>query len=106
MSAEPSTTRLVLAEVMDERIRQDLKWGVQNHLDGTGRPHSTHKPVRARRDCEMAFAAGRGTWRHIFIEEVAEAEAESDVARLREELIQVAAVAVAWVEAIDRRSAS
>lgn len=93
----------VINEVLAERERQDAKWGEQNHPDGTGQPHAAHKPYRARRDCENAFAAGRGTWRHILVEEVAEAEAESDVFRLREELIQVAAVAVAWVEAIDRR---
>ena len=38
------------------------------------------------------------------IEEVAEAVASTDVVVLREKLINVAAVAVAWVEAIDRRS--
>lgn len=93
----------VLEEVAAERIRQNAKWGEQNHPDGTGQPHAAHKPYRARKDCESAFEEGRGTWRHILIEEVAEAEAESDVWRLREELIQVAAVAVAWIEAIDRR---
>ena len=93
----------VLEEVSRERVAQQAKWGEQNHPDGTGLPHAAHKPIRAQRDCEAAFANGRGTWRHILIEEVAEAEAESDRTRLREELIQVAAVAVAWVEAIDRR---
>lgn len=34
----------------------------------------------------------------------AEALAESDPARLRAELVQVAAVAVCWIEAIDRRA--
>lgn len=57
----------------------------------------------ARRDCASAFRVGKGTWRHILQEEVAEAFAELDPAPLREELIQVAAVAVAWIEAIDRR---
>ena len=32
--------------------------------------------------------------------------AEVEPAKLREELIQVAAVAVAWIEAIDRREVS
>ena len=36
------------------------------------------------------------------MEEVAEAFEEHDPARLRSELVQVAAVAVAWVEKIDR----
>lgn len=41
----------------------------------------------------------------MLLEEVAEAFAESDDARLRAELVQVAAVAQAWIESIDRRSA-
>lgn len=94
----------VIGEVVAERLRQDAKWGEQNHPDGTGRDHATHKEIRAKRDCERAFAAGRGTWRHIFIEEAAEVEGAKDEALLRAELIQVAAVAVAWVEAIDRRA--
>jgi hypothetical protein len=44
-------------------------------------------------------------WVDILEEEVAEAAAESDPAKLRAELVQVAAVAVAWIEAIDRRAA-
>lgn len=51
------------------------------------------------------FKAGRGTWRDILAEEFNEALAESDPDRLRAELVQVAAVAVNWVEAIDRREA-
>lgn len=43
-------------------------------------------------------------WRTILAEEVYEAFAETDPARLRHELVQVAAVAAAWVEDIDSRS--
>lgn len=93
----------VLEEVSRERAEQDVKWGEQNHKDGTGRACD----VRAAEDqieaCDRAFREGWGSWSHILREEVAEAFAESDPAKLRAELIQVAAVAVAWVEAIDRR---
>ncbi len=41
--------------------------------------------------------------RHILLEEVHEALAEDDPTRLRAELLQVAAVAVCWVEAIEQR---
>jgi hypothetical protein len=41
----------------------------------------------------------------ILREEVYEAFAEEDPAALRTELIQVAAVAATWVDAIDRRAA-
>lgn len=47
---------------------------------------------------------GTVTWWHILREEVFEASAEVDPAKLREELIQVAAVAMKWIEAIDRRA--
>ena len=55
-----------------------------------------------RSDCEDAFRRWRGTWRHIFLEEVGEALAEDGPA-LDVELHQVAAVAVQWVAARARR---
>lgn len=108
-----------LAEVADERVRQDAKWGEQNHPDGTGtnwvdqiRPafgwngsEAEHAAKLARVDCQRAARRGDVTWLRILREEVAEAFAETEPAALRAELIQVAAVAVAWAEAIDRRLA-
>ena len=61
--------------VRDERIRQDKKWGEQNHRDST--------------------------WLAILVEEVGEAAKailEKDGDDLEKEIIQVAAVAVAWRE--------
>jgi hypothetical protein len=101
----PQTAFNISTEVLGERKAQDEKWGQQDHPDGTGGPLAFIFSEEARQDCEDAFAYNTGTWRHILREEVYEAFAESDPARLREELIQVAAVAQAWVEAIDRRSA-
>ncbi|GAA2159263.1 hypothetical protein [Glycomyces lechevalierae] len=104
----------VLDEIAAERARQDAQWGEQNHPDGTGpkvvlaggnawmEEHAEH----ARRECQTAADAEAVTWRHILREEVYEAFAEFDPAALRAELVQVAAVAVAWIEAIDRREAS
>lgn len=99
-------------DVAAERTRQDARWGPQNHQDGTG-PHTSWDlrgpaaDVRdaARATCDRRFSVGTGTWRDVLLEEVAEAFAESDDARLRAELVQVAAVAQAWIESIDRRSA-
>lgn len=76
----------VLTEVRQERRNQDATWGEQNHEDGW--------------------------WMAILAEEVGEAAQETLRMHfggkaphdLREELIQVAAVAVAWVEALDRRT--
>jgi hypothetical protein len=101
-----ATTDRVLQEVLAERIAQDAKWGEQNHPDGTGNKSQQDRAEFARRWCESAFASGYGTWADILTEEVAEAEAERDPVKLRAELVQVAAVATAWIEAIDRRTAA
>lgn len=98
----------VLTDLAAERDRQDEKWGEQNHPDGTGpedRPWGRSADVRVAKQL-TDFMARRGllTWRHILAEEFYEALAEDEPALLRAELLQVAAVAVAWVEAIDRRT--
>lgn len=92
-----------LNEVNDELKRQIAKWSEQNHDDGTGGDMARQRAEIARAYCDKAAANGHVSWRDILEEEVAEAFAESDPAKLREELIQVAAVAVQWVAAIDRR---
>jgi hypothetical protein len=101
-----SATQLVLDEVRWERQRQDVLWGEQNHPDRLGHM-SSHaaraevlKQVNARR-----VRSGTLCWDGILLEEVYEALAETDPGLLRAELIQVAAVAAGWVEAIDRRAA-
>lgn len=93
----------VLAEVRAERGRQDARWGEQNHPDATGSSYYAHCAKVARRNCQAAALEGATGWDLILLEEVYEALAEGDAAKLRAELLQVAAVAVAWVEAIDRR---
>lgn len=96
------STSTVVGEVIAERIRQDEKWGVQNHPDGTGYIgfESCARSAKARTD--DAAKNGTITYAHILEEEFWEALAETDRAKLRDELIQVAAVAVAWVEKLDR----
>jgi NTP pyrophosphatase (non-canonical NTP hydrolase) len=74
----------VLKDVVAERARQDAKWGSQRHLPDL-------------------------LWHAILSEEVGEcakAILERDRENLRTELIQVAAVAVATVEAIDTAKAA
>jgi hypothetical protein len=96
------TREMVLDEIDDERIRQDRKWGEQNHPDGTARPSDTEAAAFMKAKCQVN-SPEEDNWRDILEEEVYETFAESDPARIRHELIQVAAVAVAWIEAIDRR---
>lgn len=94
----------VLEEVSHERARQDARWGEQNHRDGTGGDQDKTNADLARQVCDDAFKTNAGSWALILTEEYAEAMAESAPDKLRAELVQVAAVAVAWVEAIDRRA--
>lgn len=96
----------VLDEVGNERGLQHEKFGTQSLPDGTGQPYTAVVADAARRRCQRAFADGEGTWADVLREEFCEAFAESDPALLRAELIQVAAVAVAWIEAIDTRPIS
>jgi len=94
----------VLGEVADERVRQHHKWQEQDHPNGTDdRDQNVHNANTAKWLTDAHAKAGTLTWRDILDEEVQEAFAEHDPPRLRAELIQVAAVASAWVEAIDRR---
>lgn len=97
-----STTANVLSDITAERKRQDAKWGEQNWPDGTGAPIWEAEAAAAKSATDANAQNGSVTYGDILIEEVYEAMAESDAANLREELIQVAAVAVAWVEKIDR----
>ncbi|MFJ3794975.1 hypothetical protein ACIPSJ_01665 [Streptomyces sp. NPDC090088] len=101
----------IFTELVAERARQDEKFGVQVHPDGTGPtveivPGWTAGDLAeaARSMCNLHAHQGILTWRDVFGEEAAEALAESDPVRLRAELIQVAAVVLAWIQSIDLRS--
>lgn len=115
MSSEFNAERQVIAfsDVMEERGRQDAKWGEQNHPDFD--PELEALRVRravdygvcdessARKWYEEAKAEGRLSWAHVLVEELSEAICSTNEANLRHELVQTAAVALAWIEAIDRR---
>ena len=70
----------MIKKILTERVRQDARWGEQNHDDFT--------------------------WSVILGEEVGEvcqAILADDTEQVEKELVQVAAVAVAWLECIERR---
>ncbi|EKO04744.1 MazG-like family protein [Leptospira interrogans] len=77
----------IIQEILGEREKQDQKWGEQNH-----------NPIE---------------WCAILVEEVGEVskaalethfkyDGKNDLSEYREELIQVAAVALAMIECLDR----
>jgi hypothetical protein len=97
---------VVMFHIDAERDAQDDKWGEQNHEDGTGSEDDEQTAATAKAMVDICDSNGDVTWKLILWEEVAEAFAESDPDLLRAELVQVAAVAAQWVEAIDRRESA
>jgi len=101
------TTRTLIAcaAIVRERRRQNAKHGNRDLPDGTGDATAQLYASIARQRCDERTEAGVVTWADVLMEEVLEALAESDVTALRAELVQVAAVAVKWIEHIDERDA-
>jgi hypothetical protein len=104
--------REIIGRVWSERHRQVSMYGFNETLKwGTGPDVEWMNPItnfRAetlesvlRIDYEK-FSKDEGlpTWMHLVREEMAEAFMEEDPERLAEELIQVAALCVSWVERI------
>lgn len=70
----------IYADIKAERDRQDKKWGKQSH------PHAGWYVILGEEFGEVGRAIFEGT-------------------NIREELVQVAAVAAAWIEQIDEETA-
>jgi len=102
--ASEEDLKIYVHDIWPERQRQHEKWGEQNHADGTGAKGDNEIAAVTKKITDLAAANGALTWRMILEEEVSEAFAETDEAKLRAELVQVAAVAQAWVAALDRRT--
>lgn len=94
----------VLEDVYEERIRQQGLHGQQDHPDSLYSLHGyAEKAEYYKKLNDERVKKGTLTWDVIFLEEVFEALSEPDLRKMREELIQCAAVATAWVESLDRR---
>ena len=78
----------ILDEIWAERGRQETKWG-GTHLWGVG---SCASNLVAPSTKQMVLSEECG--------EVARAVLEKDPPKLRKELVQVAAVAIAWLESL------
>ena len=107
-------------EIQAERVRQDAKWGEQNHpsadrvlIERKGgcspermcENYELPNEARAKWLCQEHERRGDISWPHIAVEEMSEAVAAfadgSEIAG-RVELVQLAAVIVGWIECIDR----
>lgn len=104
-------TAQVLREVAIERAAQDSRFGEQNHADWRGSQKERARGLKSVRKTLAAYRASNDSGRPLsfygiqaeeFLEAVEQALL-ADAPKLREELKQVAAVAVLWIEAIDRR---
>ena len=110
-----AVTIAVLEDVFRERLLQWERYGSNEDLaDGSGPDTRWLLPFTGASAVDIEDAlredyedfetdAGKPTWVHLIREEVAEAFKESDPDRLEEELVQVAALCVSWVEKLRGR---
>jgi hypothetical protein len=100
-----------VTETLDE-LKDFAGVDVDLLADGTGphrtvldlpAPHALRKVVTAN---NMRATVGMPRWSGLLLEAALKALVEGDRQRLRERLIVVAALAVAWVERIDRDTTS
>jgi hypothetical protein len=103
----------IYTEIIEERQKQDIKWGQQNHpivshLDtySNGLPILSDYDIcneeRAKFLCNWNAQMGSLTWGHIIIEELVEAMSAKTKEEMRTELIQCAAVIIAMIESLER----
>lgn len=100
------TSDYILSLVADERARQDIRWGEQNHPLGTGAAPFKALADVYRQACDAAAERGEVTWAHIALEEVFEALAEEDPAKFVIEAVQAMGVLCAAIESEVRNNPS
>jgi hypothetical protein len=115
------STKSILQEIEQERNKQDTKWGEQNHpfhhplcaIEAADKKemdaivaafYNIPSQQEVKQFCDSHIPLNQTNFATILLEEVVEALSECDDAAIRAELIQVAAVAVNAIEAIDRRT--
>lgn len=91
----------IVDELFAEREAQIAQWGDGMPPLGTDEQYESWRDA-FRAYCQRRSAKGTVTMADVLLEEVFEALSEVDPAKARDELIQVAAVAIKMVEGIDR----
>jgi len=85
----------ILQEISDERLRQDNKWGVQQHPDLYWLAILTEEVGEVAKElCDLAYTLEHQSLDIFIYDAIRE--------KIKKELIQVAAVAVAWIEDSER----
>lgn len=94
----------IIDAIVLERIEQEDKWGKQVRPMLGGEATVIRDNLKSLADKWKAInnrSMGGDAWYRILLEKVYEAVSEPDMDKMREELVQVAAVAVEIIEAID-----
>ena len=97
MTRDMKLTDIALEAVAEERWRQEAKFPDQRLELG----QADGDAAMTLSDLRYANDNGHATWFSVLLEEMYEAMLESDPAKVRAEMVQVAAVATRIVENID-----
>lgn len=94
----------IFDEIKQERDSQDKKWGEQNHPSKLVYPDNKLPTEKQIKDHNF-YCVNQNTlsWGGIALEELIEANEAPNEELMRAELVQLAAVAVAWIECLDRK---
>lgn len=77
----------IIRDILDERLRQDKKWGIQHHNAVEWLAILTEEIGESAKECVQIFVDNE--------------RATLEMSMLRFELVHCAAVVVAWIEDID-----
>ena len=94
----------ILRDISQEALRASVKHaGTDDMPDGT-RDGGMNVVCckQAKQSCDRAARGGYLTFAKVLEEEFYEAMCEEDPEKLREELVQVAAVCIRWIAKLDR----
>ena len=101
--ADSSAMANAFCSILVERRRQDYLFPGEKLIDGTAGQSARALAEAVRRAGDQLNNTQDNSFAHVLTEEVLEALVEKDLEPLRAEVVQVAAVAVKWIEDIDRR---
>lgn len=99
--------RLALIMLRAEREQQMEKWGSQDHPSGTGSEVADTFANQWKTVCDIKNSLDNDDWATIAAEEFFEVLAETDPDKLLNEVTQLTAVGLAWMEnLIDKKQRS